>query len=68
MIHNITQPVKEDAKQRKTTTQVVKHEVEEEKLDNNITLRRTTIEEIELPPGVDADNVKKTDQDSGPKS
>lgn len=53
-IHNVRQPIKDDAADR-ATTQVTKHEVEEEKLDPNITLRRTTIEEIEMKPGADKD-------------
>ena len=56
-IHNVTKPVKDDAK--KKTTQVTKHEVEEEKIDENITLRRTTIEEIEMKPGADESKLKK---------
>ncbi|XAL99752.1 hypothetical protein OT109_19500 [Phycisphaeraceae bacterium D3-23] len=50
MIHGITQPVKDDAK-GKPTKKVVKHEVEEEQLEGNVTLRRTTIEELEYKPG-----------------
>ena len=49
MIHGITQPIKDDAAQRRTA-QVVRHDVEEQALDEHITLRRTTIEEIEIKP------------------
>lgn len=48
MIHGVTQPIKDDAK-AKPTTKVVKHQVEEEERDG-VTLRRTTIEEIEMKP------------------
>ena len=51
-VHNVKQPIKEDAEQR-DPKQVVKHEVEEKQIDENITLRRTTIEEIEMKPGAD---------------
>ena len=60
-VHNVKQPIKEDAAER-TTTKVVKKEVEEEKVDDNITLRRTTIEEIEMKPGADADKLKEQQQ------
>ena len=52
MIHNIKSPNKPSSKQ------VVKHEVEEKQVDQNITLRRTTIEEIEMKPGADQDKLK----------
>lgn len=51
-IHNVKQPIKDDAAER-STAQVTKHEVEEEKVDENITLRRTIVEEIEMKPGAD---------------
>jgi len=51
MIHGVTKPIKDDAQANaKPTTQVVKHEVVEEEQDG-VTLRRTTIEEIEYKPG-----------------
>ena len=53
MIHGVTKPIKDDAKS-KPTTQVVKHEVVEEQLEGNVTLRRTTIEEIEMKPAAAA--------------
>ena len=43
MVHNVKHPEKNDSKK-----QVVKHEVEEEKLNDKVTLRRTTIEEVEI--------------------
>lgn len=46
MVHGIKQPIKEDKAQR-GTKEVIKHEVKEEHLDENVVLRRTTIEEIE---------------------
>lgn len=49
MVHGIKQPIKEDAQQR-GTKEIVKHEVKEEHLDDNVVLRRTTIEEIERKP------------------
>ncbi|MFI4861041.1 MAG: hypothetical protein ACIAXF_10210 [Phycisphaerales bacterium JB063] len=49
MIHGITQPIKDDAQGNKTK-KVVKHEVEEQELEGNVTLRRTTIEELEYKP------------------
>ena len=49
-VHNVKQPIK-DHKAERVTTEVTKREVEEEKIDENITLRRTTIEEIEMKPG-----------------
>lgn len=56
MIHGITQPGNADAKD-KPTTKVVKHEVEEEEHDG-VTLRRTTIEEIEMKPGSNPESRK----------
>jgi len=47
MLHNIAKPIKDDAKE-KTNAKVIKHEVEEETVGENLTLRRTTIEEIEI--------------------
>jgi len=50
MIHGVAKPIKDDAQaKQKPTTKVVKHEVEEEQRDG-VTLRRTTIEEIEYKP------------------
>lgn len=45
MIHNATKPL------RKSDKQVVKKTVEEEKVNETTTLRRTTIEEIEIKKG-----------------
>ena len=56
-IHNVKQPIKDDAADQ-ATTQVIKREVEQEKVDQNITLRRTTIEEIEMKPGADQSKLK----------
>lgn len=58
MVHGIKQPIKDDAKAR-GTTHVTKREVEEKKIDEHITLRRTVIEEIEMKPGADKDKLKK---------
>lgn len=63
-VHNVAKPIKDDAAER-GTTQVVKKEVEEEQIDENITLRRTTIEEVEMKPGADQSKLKK-DQDDNP--
>ena len=62
-VHNVKQPIKDDAAQR-GSKQVVKKEVEEEKVDENITLRRTTIEEIEMKPGADQSKLKDVQQGS----
>ena len=61
-VHNVKQPIKDDAAER-STKQVVKKEVEEEQVDENITLRRTTIEEIEMKPGADESKLKEDQQD-----
>jgi hypothetical protein len=50
MVHGIKQPIKKDQAQQKSTKEVIKHEVKEEHLDDNVVLRRTTIEEIERKP------------------
>lgn len=63
-VHNVKQPIKEDSAER-AKTQVVKKEVEEEQIDENITLRRTTIEEIEMKPGAEESKLKQ-DQDDNP--
>jgi hypothetical protein len=42
MVHHMAQPLKG------TRKQVVSRRVEEKKIDENLTLRRTTVEEIEL--------------------
>ena len=60
-VHNVKQPIKDDAAER-GNTQVVKKEVEEEQVDENITLRRTTIEEIEIKPGADESKLKEQQQ------
>ena len=57
-VHNVKKPIKDDAAQR-ATKQVTKREVEEQKIDENITLRRTTIEEIEMKPGADQSKLKQ---------
>ena len=57
-IHNVKKPIKDDAAER-TAKQVTKREVEEEQLDEHITLRRTTIEEIEMKPGADKDQLNR---------
>lgn len=56
-IHNVKKPI-QDHKAEQGTTEVTKREVEEEQIDENITLRRTTIEEIEMKPGADKDKLK----------
>lgn len=66
MVHGIKQPIKEDAAKR-GTTQVVRHASDEQKIDQNITLRRTTIEEIELKPGADPSKVKPEDVSQAPE-
>ena len=43
MVHNISNPEKDET----TTRKVIKKEVEE-KIEGNVTLRRTTIEEVEI--------------------
>ncbi len=62
MIHGITQPAKDEAK-KKPTTQVVRHEVEEEERDG-VTLRRTTIEEIEMKPKAGSEERRSSSEDS----
>lgn len=57
MVHGIKQPIKQDRAQR-GTKEVVRHEVEEEQLDEHVTLRRTTIEEIETRRGINPDKLK----------
>jgi hypothetical protein len=56
-VHNVKKPIK-DHKDAQATTEVTKREVEEEQIDENITLRRTTIEEIEMKPGADQSKLK----------
>lgn len=58
MVHNVKKPSK-DHKAAQGTTEVTKHDVEEEKIDDNITLRRTTIEEVEMKPGADKEKLKQ---------
>ena len=60
-VHNVKQPIK-DHKDARGKTEVVKKEIEEEQIDENITLRRTTIEEIEMKPGADKSKLKKEKQ------
>ncbi|MEM6259519.1 MAG: hypothetical protein AAF711_08450 [Planctomycetota bacterium] len=57
-VHNVAKPIRDDAAQQ-GSTQVVKKEVEEEQIGENITLRRTTIEEIEMKPGTDESKLDK---------
>lgn len=57
-VHNVKKPIK-DHKDAQTKTEVTKREVQEEQIDENITLRRTTIEEIEMKPGADESKLKK---------
>ena len=60
-VHSVKQPIKDDKAQR-GTKQVVKKETQEERIDENITLRRTTIEEIEMKPGADKSKIKDLKQ------
>ena len=62
--HNVKQPIKDDKADR-GSKQVVNKEVEEEQIDENITLRRTTIEEIEMKPGADKDKLKEHQNKQG---
>ena len=57
-VHNVKQPIKEDAAKR-TSKQIVKQEIEEKQLDATTILRRTVIEEIEMKPGADPSKLKK---------
>ena len=51
MIHHAATPIKGEKR-------VVSHETQEQKVNDTVTLRRTTIEEIEVKPGgSDDDNV-----------
>jgi hypothetical protein len=50
MIHHVTKPVKGE-------THVVSKETQEKKVSDTVTLRRTTIEEIEVKPAKDDDPV-----------
>ena len=52
-IHNIKHPEKQGAKK-----QLVSKKTEEKQLDEKITLRKTTIEEIEMKSGADQSKVK----------
>lgn len=61
MVHGIKEPIQKDARSR-GKTQIVKKETQEEKIDENITLRRTVIEEIEMKPGADEDKLKQQQQ------
>jgi hypothetical protein len=58
MVHGIKKPIKEDARER-GTKHVTKREVEEKKIDENITLRRTVVEEIEMKPNADKSKLKQ---------
>ncbi|MBX2851830.1 MAG: hypothetical protein KTR15_08810 [Phycisphaeraceae bacterium] len=66
-VHNVKQPIKDDAAER-GSKQIVKKETREEKIDENITLRRTTIEEIEMKPGADQEKLKEHQQENKPES
>ncbi len=50
MIHHVAQPVK-------GRTHMVSKETQEQKISDTVTLRRTTIEEIEVKPEKDNDDV-----------
>jgi len=50
MIHNVKHP-----SGQKSDKQVVSREVEEEQLNDKVTLRRTTIEEVEIKRDGDGD-------------
>ena len=58
MIHNIAKPAKGSDKPASETREL-KRVVEEKAVDKNITLRRTTIEEVEMKPGADKDKLKQ---------
>ena len=62
-VHNVKQPIKDDAAER-GNKQVVKKETHEEQVDENITLRRTTIEEIEMKPGADQSKLNQEQDDT----
>lgn len=57
-VHNVKKPIKDETA-RRGSRQVVKKETHEEKIDEHITLRRTTIEEIEMKPGADQEKLKQ---------
>lgn len=63
MAHNVKKPIKDDAAER-GNKQVVKKEIQEEQIGENITLRRTTIEEIEMKPGADQTELKQDLKDN----
>ncbi len=67
LVHGIKDPIKKDA-QARGTRQVVKKETEEKQIDENITLRRTVIEEIEMKPGADKSKLSTEQQTNDPKS
>lgn len=53
LVHGIMQPIREDAQKRK----VISQRVEEEKISEEVTLRRTIVEEVEIrrqPPPSDS--------------
>ncbi len=51
MIHHVVKPIKSDSKK-----QVVKKTVEEEKVNDKVILRRTTIEEVEIKRDAESDS------------
>lgn len=57
-IHNVKHPNK-DARESSGSNHVTKHEVQEQKIDENITLRRTIVEEVEMKPGADKDQLSR---------
>lgn len=61
MVHGIKKPIQDDVKSR-GTKHVTKREVEEEQIDENIILRRTIVEEIEMKPGANKDKLKAHQQ------
>jgi len=65
-VHNVKKPLK-DHKASQKTTEVTKREVEEEQIDDNITLRRTTIEEVEMKPGADQNKLNQYQKKNDPQ-
>lgn len=48
MIHGIMQPIREEREKTQQQTREVSRKVEEEQVSPTVTLRRTTIEEVEI--------------------
>lgn len=57
-VHNVKKPIKDDSA-KQGTTHVTKREVNEEKIDENITLRRTIVEEVEMKRGANKDQLSR---------